>query len=56
MTRERILGIPYDNLTMKTIIERVEHFSRENKPRMVMHLSLPLLMNARRKKPIKMLL
>ena len=56
MTRERILGIPYDNLTMKTIIERVEHFSRENKPRMVMHLSLPILMNARRKKPVKMLL
>ena len=56
MTRDRILNIPYDNLTMDTFIAKVEHFSRENKPRMIMHLSLPLLMTARRKKPIKMLL
>ncbi len=56
MNRERILGIPYDNLKMKSMISRVEHFSRENKPRIVVHLSLPLLMTARRIKPIKMLL
>ena len=56
MSRERILGIPYDNLKMESIIAAVEHFSRENKPRIIMHLSLPLLMIARRNKPIKMLL
>jgi N-acetylglucosaminyldiphosphoundecaprenol N-acetyl-beta-D-mannosaminyltransferase len=56
MTRERILGIPYDNLNMETVLTKVEQYSRENKPRVMVHLSLPLLMNARRKRPIKMLL
>jgi N-acetylglucosaminyldiphosphoundecaprenol N-acetyl-beta-D-mannosaminyltransferase len=56
MTRERILGIPYDNFNMESVISRVEQFSRENKPRVLVHLSLPLLMTARRKKPIKMFL
>ena len=56
MTRERILGIPYDNLSMEAVVSRVEQFFRENRPGVLVNLSLPLLMTARRKKPIKMFL
>ena len=48
MKRERILGIPYDNLSTEDAVSRVENFVRDSECHTIVHLSLPLLMKARR--------
>lgn len=56
MQRERILGIPYDNLSTESAVSKVEKYARDNECHTIVHLSLPLLMMARRNKYIRMFL
>lgn len=48
MKRERILGIPFDNVGVTQALEMAENMVRDNKCHTVTHLSLPTLMMARR--------
>jgi len=48
MRRERILGIPFDNVGVEEALRITEDLVRKKKGRTIVHLSLPTLMMARR--------
>jgi len=53
MRRERILSIPYDNVTSDEALLKIEESIIENKPKIVVQLSLISLMMAKRNKQLK---
>jgi N-acetylglucosaminyldiphosphoundecaprenol N-acetyl-beta-D-mannosaminyltransferase len=48
MRRDRILGIPYNTCDTEEALKRVESFFMDDKRHIILHLSLPLVMKARR--------
>ncbi|MFW6138528.1 MAG: WecB/TagA/CpsF family glycosyltransferase [Spirochaetota bacterium] len=54
--RDRILGIPYDNVTAEEALARTEEFVRDERSHIIVYLSLPVLMMARRNKFIRIFL
>jgi N-acetylglucosaminyldiphosphoundecaprenol N-acetyl-beta-D-mannosaminyltransferase len=56
MKRARILGIPFNNLTADEILSKVEHFVRDSKSHIIVFLSLPFLVVARRNKMLRIFL
>jgi N-acetylglucosaminyldiphosphoundecaprenol N-acetyl-beta-D-mannosaminyltransferase len=54
--RSRILGVPYDNVTVNDAIELVERFVRDEESHTIVHLSLVSLMRARRDKNLRIFL
>jgi N-acetylglucosaminyldiphosphoundecaprenol N-acetyl-beta-D-mannosaminyltransferase len=56
MGRDRILGIPYDNVTSKNTLQKIELFFKDDKPHVVTFLSLPMLMLARKSKFLRIFL
>jgi len=54
--RNRILGIPFDNINEAEILEFIESFFNDDKEHTVLFLSVPLLMKARRNKAIRIFL
>jgi N-acetylglucosaminyldiphosphoundecaprenol N-acetyl-beta-D-mannosaminyltransferase len=48
MKRDRILGIPYDTCNTEEALSRVESLFADDKHHLVIHLSLPLIMKARK--------
>ena len=56
MKRDRILGIPYDNVFNEEALSKVENFLHDYKSHTIVHMSLPLLMMARRSKMLRMFL
>jgi N-acetylglucosaminyldiphosphoundecaprenol N-acetyl-beta-D-mannosaminyltransferase len=53
MKRLRILGIPYDDVNTEQALSLVENFVQDDKSRIIIHLSLPLLMLARRNRLLR---
>jgi len=56
MKRDRILGIPFNNFTSDEILAKAEHFVRNSKSHIIVFLSLPLLVVARRNKMLRIFL
>jgi len=56
MKRDRILGIPYDNVFTEEALSKVENFLHDYKSHTIVHMSLLLLMRARRSKMLRMFL
>ena len=56
MKKDRILGIPYDNIGTEKLLTSVEYFLRDRKSHTIVFLSLPLLMMARRSKMLRIFL
>lgn len=56
MRRNRILGVPFDVVTIDEALSKAEQYVQDRKPHVIVHLSLPLLSFARRNKTIKMFL
>lgn len=56
MSRERILGIPYDNVTTDEVLHRVEALFRDEKTHVVTFLTLPTIMLARKSKFLRVFL
>lgn len=56
MKRDRILGIPYDNVFTEEALLKAENFLHDYKSHTIVHMSLPLLMMARRSKMLRMFL
>jgi len=53
MKRERILGIPYDDLTSEEALAKIEQCVREGKSQTIVQLSVISLMMARRNKQLR---
>jgi len=53
MKRERILGIPFDTVRTEDILKLTESFHLDDKSHVIVFLSLPTLMLARRKKLLR---
>lgn len=56
MRRDRILGVPFDSVTMDEALAKTERFVRGKGSHLIVHLSLPLVLMARRNRAIRMLL
>jgi N-acetylglucosaminyldiphosphoundecaprenol N-acetyl-beta-D-mannosaminyltransferase len=56
MGRDRILGIPYDNVTSQEAMQKIELLAGDEKPHIVTFLSLPTLMLARKSKFLRIFL
>jgi N-acetylglucosaminyldiphosphoundecaprenol N-acetyl-beta-D-mannosaminyltransferase len=56
MKRDRILGIPFNNLTADEILKRIEYYLRDSKSHIIVFLSLPLLVMAQRNKMLRIFL
>jgi len=56
MKRERILGIPYNNISENEILSRCENFFRDEGTHTIVFLSLILLMKARKLKGLRVFL
>jgi len=56
MGRDRILGIPYDNVTSQDALQQIELFFKDEKTHIVTFLSLPTLMLARKSKFLRIFL
>ncbi len=56
MRRDRILGIPYDNITSEEGLLRVESFIRDGETHTIVPMSIPILMKARRYKHLRIFL
>jgi N-acetylglucosaminyldiphosphoundecaprenol N-acetyl-beta-D-mannosaminyltransferase len=56
MKRDRILGIPYDNLTTDEALFSVEQLLRDGKSHTLAFLSFPLLMRSKRNKLLRVFL
>jgi len=56
MKRERILGIPFDAVSTRDALKMTEGFLADDKTHVIVHLSLPMLMIARRDKFLRIFL
>jgi N-acetylglucosaminyldiphosphoundecaprenol N-acetyl-beta-D-mannosaminyltransferase len=56
MSRERILGIPFDNVTTEEALQRVEAMFKDEKTHIVTFLTLPTVMFARKSKFLRIFL
>jgi N-acetylglucosaminyldiphosphoundecaprenol N-acetyl-beta-D-mannosaminyltransferase len=56
VNRDRVLGIPFDNISSKEGLEIVEGYVREDEPRIIVHLSVISLMRARWDKNLRIFL
>jgi len=56
MKRDRILGIPFDAVRTEDVLKSTERFHMDEKSRVIVFLSLPTLMMARRKKLLRIFL
>ncbi|RKX95465.1 MAG: hypothetical protein DRP84_04105 [Spirochaetes bacterium] len=56
MKKDRILGIPFNNLNEEEILKQIESFFNDDREHTVLFLSVPLLIKARRNKPIRVFL
>ena len=56
MGRDRILGIPYDNVTSEEALQKIELLFKDEKTHIVTFLSLPTIMLARKSKFLRMFL
>ena len=56
MKRDRVLGIPYENIGTEEALAKVESYVRGSKSHLMVYLSLPLLMTARRSKMLRIFL
>jgi N-acetylglucosaminyldiphosphoundecaprenol N-acetyl-beta-D-mannosaminyltransferase len=54
--RERILGIPYDNVTTEEVLQRVELLFKDEKSHVVTFLTLPAIMLSRKSKFLRIFL
>jgi len=53
MQRCRILGVPYDTIKMDEALSLIEGYVQNKKPRLVVHLTLPLLFFAMRNRMLR---
>lgn len=54
--RMRILGIPFNNIIEDEILDQIESYFSDDKEHIVLFLSLPLLIKARRNKAVRIFL
>ncbi|KPJ88732.1 MAG: hypothetical protein AMS17_04435 [Spirochaetes bacterium DG_61] len=56
MKRDRILGVPYNNMESEEALSRVEHLLQDGKTHSLVFLSFPLLLMAKRNKMLRIFL
>ncbi|UCB46272.1 MAG: WecB/TagA/CpsF family glycosyltransferase [Spirochaetota bacterium] len=56
INRDRVLGIPFDNISSKESLDVVEGYVRDDEPRTIVHLSVISLMRSRRDKNLRIFL
>jgi len=56
MGRERVLGIPYHNVTTAEALQQIELFFKDGKTHIITFLSLPTIMLARKSKFLRVFL